>query len=156
MKNLNNETSVSMLSIPGTHNSGTYQCKGFIKFCFISQCQSWTINDQLRSGIRFFDLRVTMKGSSTIVNHKIINFHNLENVLEEISSFLRKKPSEFVILSFQGDNGKVSEANLKEMLKKHQIDSVFSNKIPKVHELRGKVWIFEGFNIDFRSKTFTF
>lgn len=98
-----------MLSIPGTHNSGTYYCKGITKFCFISQCQSWSVADQLRAGIRFFDLRVTVKGASTMVNHKAITFYHLENILEQVSIFLRELPSEFVILSFQGDNGRVPQ-----------------------------------------------
>ena len=50
-------TRVNKLSIPGTHDSGTYACN-WDQFCDESQCQSWSLKDQLDSGIRYFDLRV--------------------------------------------------------------------------------------------------
>lgn len=57
MKNLNDSTDVSTLSIPGTHDSATYAtpCYGFVK---LSQCQVLSIKEQLSSGIRYLDIRI--------------------------------------------------------------------------------------------------
>ena len=66
---LNQNTPVSMLSIPGTHDSGTYDPDFIGQFSFSSQCQSWTIKGQLESGIRYFDLRVKYNDKGTIITH---------------------------------------------------------------------------------------
>ncbi len=50
-------TPVTQLSIPGTHDSSTYGCR-WDQFCDITKCQSWNLEHQLQSGIRYFDLRV--------------------------------------------------------------------------------------------------
>lgn len=61
LKEANNQTKVSMLSIPGSHDSGTYSAGNkCCQFAFSSQCQVWSVYDQLRLGIRFLDLRVKM------------------------------------------------------------------------------------------------
>lgn len=48
---------ISLLSIPGTHDSGTYSCKWY-QACDVSQCQAWSTFWQLKAGIRFLDLRI--------------------------------------------------------------------------------------------------
>ena len=49
IKHTPNNDRISKLSIPGSHDSGTYSCgkdKCF-QFCFSSQCQIWSVYDQL-------------------------------------------------------------------------------------------------------------
>ena len=55
MKNLDDNAYVSSISIPGTHNSlSTF---GGPLFITAAQCQNWSIEGQLRAGIRAFDIR---------------------------------------------------------------------------------------------------
>ncbi len=57
MKNIPDDTNVSNISIPGTHNSGTFDYTIPIKN---ADCQSWSYIDQLRAGIRYLDLRINV------------------------------------------------------------------------------------------------
>lgn len=64
---------VSLMSIPGTHDSATYSCKWY-QFCDITQCQSWSLYNQMRAGIRFFDLRVNTESDAMTIGHGSITF----------------------------------------------------------------------------------
>lgn len=55
--NLPDDKLVSQISIPGTHDSGTFNCKSG-QLCDSTQTQSWGLAWQFRAGIRFFDLRL--------------------------------------------------------------------------------------------------
>jgi 1-phosphatidylinositol phosphodiesterase len=77
-----------MLSIPGTHDSGTYPCQSH-QFCDISQCQSWNISNQLNGGIRFLDIRVNANQGSLAVGHGSYQFIGLTEFLNQVSNFLR-------------------------------------------------------------------
>ena len=63
---LDDDIYVSQLSIPGTHDSGTYYCEGFLGSTS-GRCQQLTIPEQLKMGIRFFDIRPT--GSDLHIAH---------------------------------------------------------------------------------------
>lgn len=70
MASLPDQLPLHQISIPGTHDSGSY-CKPKlaidedeplpINIRYEAQCQSWSITDQLRAGIRYLDLRVAEK-----------------------------------------------------------------------------------------------
>ena len=63
MKHIWSNAKVSTLSIPGAHDAGTYSCGkvSCCQFCFSTQCQIWSIYDQLNLGIRYLDIRCQMK-----------------------------------------------------------------------------------------------
>ena len=95
---------ISQLSIPGTHDSGTYNCK-WDQLCDASQCQSWSIFDQLQAGIKFLDLRINTDGSTLSIGHGPFTFSSLFTALSDVKRFLDENPTEFVILSFQKNRG---------------------------------------------------
>ena len=82
-KYLSNNTPVSMLSIPGAHDAGTYSCGkvSCCQCCFSSQCQIWSVYDQLQLGIRFLDLRIMMKDDVPFLKHGMICFESLDCIL---------------------------------------------------------------------------
>ena len=110
MQYLDDKELVSTLSIPGTHDSVTYDCH-WGQFCRTSQCQSWNIEMQLRAGIRFFDFRTKEQQGKMVTFHGIITFGTLQDNLQQVSHFMRKYPSEFIIMSFRsnGDNKYIDE-----------------------------------------------
>lgn len=57
MKYLDDNLKVSEISIPATHDTGTFRCTAQMD-CITYQCQSWSIYSQLKHGVRYFDLRV--------------------------------------------------------------------------------------------------
>jgi 1-phosphatidylinositol phosphodiesterase len=68
MKDLHDDIEVSYLSLPGTHDSGSYNCH-FWQLCKSTQCQSWPIMQQLQAGIRFLDLRIQIVNEQLTIIH---------------------------------------------------------------------------------------
>jgi hypothetical protein len=70
----------------------------------ITICQKLSIREQLNIGIRFFELKVSYSEKENIYYlTNITACHNIFNVLLDISTFLDKNKSEFVILSISPD-----------------------------------------------------
>jgi 1-phosphatidylinositol phosphodiesterase len=104
MSRLGDNTKVTQLSIPGTHDSGTFACAWY-QDCDQSQCQSWNIYNQLRAGIRYLDLRIDIRSDYLALGHGSVQFMALRDALKDVSRFLNENPREFVILAYQKNNG---------------------------------------------------
>lgn len=78
--------------IPGTHDSATW--KGFTA---ISKTQSKSIADQLKMGVRYFDLRI---GDDYIITHGIENGPALSLLvtLDDFAAFAEEHPSEILFV----------------------------------------------------------
>jgi hypothetical protein len=138
-----------MLSIPGTHDSGTYSCS-WTQFCDISQCQSWDISNQLNAAIRFLDIRVNARDGYLAVGHGSFQFVTLTDFLNQISNFLKKNPREFVILAFQKNDGnRDPTTDTINLLQNVGINALYQSNIPTVGQLRGKAWIMGGYGMNF-------
>ena len=125
MENLPNEKQLSPLKdlvIPGSHDSGTFSLDKNMeigpdepnlirKFGKLvkpvvynwSVTQSMTIYEQLRSGIRYLDLRVAYrtadKNSEIRVLHGLFGW-TIDQVLDEVNRFVANYQKEIVILDF--------------------------------------------------------
>lgn len=86
------KTKLCNIVIPGTHDSATW--KGFTA---ISKTQSKSIAEQLRMGIRYFDLRI---GDDYIVTHGIENGPPLSLLvtLDDLAKFADENPSEIIFV----------------------------------------------------------
>lgn len=104
MSRLNDNTKASQLSIPGTHDSGTFSCSWY-QSCDISQTQTWNFYGQLTAGIRYFDIRVDIRSDYLAIGHGGMQFMALRDAFADVSKFLKAYPSEFVILAFQKNSG---------------------------------------------------
>ena len=99
------------LSLPGTHDSGTYPGVGGE----IAQTQTMTIREQLDSGIRYLDIRLkyydrfalrNCNDTYTSANCEMLVFHGGVNmflpfetgVLRPTLAFLKANPSELVVM----------------------------------------------------------
>ena len=83
---------ISRLSIPGTHDSGTYNCR-WNQFCDISKCQSWNIYNQLKAGIRFLDVRVMTDESVIMVGHGSFKMMELKSLFSDVKRYLDDYPT---------------------------------------------------------------
>jgi len=138
-----------MLSIPGTHDSGTYTCSWY-QVCDSSQCQSWDITNQLQAGIRYLDVRINSRDGYLAVGHGPYQFLTLTDFFSQVATFLRSYPIEFVILAFQKNSGdRDPAAEIITLLQTVGINAVYQQSIPTVGSLRGKAWIFGGIGVDF-------
>lgn len=156
---LNDGDHACKVSIPGTHDALTGM--GFydqmLKYIFnmtaISQVS--TLEEQLVSGIRFFDIRPVVS-TDTITKKKVLRcVHGIselsitfEDALEQLAGFLEKHPTEFVIVKIQNDNGMENQMKFPLMMKevlnrfnsKHNL-ILFNDWRPDVTvgDLRGKI-----------------
>lgn len=80
MKGVDSLTPVSLLSLPGTHNAGTYTCSRH-QFIGVNKTQSLTVKDQLQAGIRFLDLRVRLVENELRINHGPFAFGRLADIV---------------------------------------------------------------------------
>lgn len=100
MSHLDDETPINDIYIPGTHDSGA-----LYSFLGVSgKCQSYSIEEQLKMGVRFFDIRLQLRGDELAVVHSFVDQKlSFDEVLDEIEEFLTKNPSEFIIISIKED-----------------------------------------------------
>ena len=150
MSYIDDTINVKDLSIPGTHNSCSSKFKEpnnkVVKYRMIDQ--SWPIKDQLKAGIRYFDLR---PGKDYMIYHSIYStIYSLNQTLEEMVNFLKKYPSEFLFVRFQFTNSTCGEMDL-EICRNIYLNSILSKyykyfyikkDFPEISLLRGKIYPF--------------
>lgn len=121
------EVKVCKLSIPGTHDTmtgmGFYQPG--LKFVFnmtaISQLSD--LEEQMNSGLRFFDIRPVVS-TDTIAKKRILRLtHGIseidvtfEETVDWLQAYLKAHPSEFFICKLQFDNGFEDQKDLYSLL----------------------------------------
>jgi 1-phosphatidylinositol phosphodiesterase len=99
MRDISDETPVTMLSIPGTHNScGVEGPLGFAK------TQDLDLLEQLYAGIRFLDIRLAHYQNNLFVHHDVVHMgKSYADVLEICAKFLKQYPSEVVLMSVKDE-----------------------------------------------------
>ncbi|RFS22720.1 phosphatidylinositol diacylglycerol-lyase [Chitinophaga silvatica] len=96
MSAVNDNTSLSALSIPGTHDSGARvePVGGTAK------CQTLSIREQLDAGTRYLDIRCRHIGDAFAIHHgSIYQNMNFTDVLTMCYDFLAANPTETIIMS---------------------------------------------------------
>ncbi|MCL2513988.1 MAG: phosphatidylinositol-specific phospholipase C domain-containing protein [Oscillospiraceae bacterium] len=149
MEGLPGGTPLSMVNIPGTHDSATK----FVKSPVFLRCQDKSIREQLAVGVRLFDIRLRYKDPKFITVHgpapcrkgKAGTSPHLffDDVFADCTDFLKANPSETVILSVKMDDGKNPGEFFPEFYKKFIENKeelwFLENRVPKLLECRGKM-----------------
>jgi hypothetical protein len=99
--------------IPGTHDSNTETTNwkgddfvGSFAPVYILRAQERSPRDQLRDGIRYFDLRYKWRGSHPVVYHGHCSTRtDLNGTMQTIKEFVESHPTEIVILNLSNWNG---------------------------------------------------
>ena len=121
------DTKVCKLSIPGTHDTmtgmGFYQpvLKYIFNLTAISQVS--TLEEQMNSGLRFFDIRPVVS-TDTIAKKKILRLtHGISELditfewtIDQLQAYLKAHPTEFFIAKLQFDNGFEDQKDLFALL----------------------------------------
>ena len=99
------------LVMPGSHDSFAYKFKNHIPPIIrnLVQTQNLTITEQLKMGIRTFDLRVC--GYRTSITAKLTYYtahtylcQPLDEVLAQLKDFIETHPTEIISISIRNDN----------------------------------------------------
>ena len=152
MENVPDETKLSSMSIPGTHDS----CTQNVDMRYIFQCQDASIATQLKYGYRYLDMRLVLEkrsGQETLVlKHNIARCKvsdspfsrtlTLDDVLRDVYAFLDAHPTETVILCMKAENSKDDVADVQsvlyEAISREPDRWYLKNEIPTLGEVRGK------------------
>lgn len=153
MENIPDETKLSSMSIPGTHDS----CTQNVDMRYIFQCQDASIATQLKYGYRYLDMRLVLEkrsGQETLVlKHNIARCKvsdspfsrtlTLADVLKDVYAFLDEHPSETVIMCMKAENSKDDVAAVQkalyEMINQASECWYLKNEIPTLGAVRGRI-----------------
>ena len=139
---IDSNASITSISIPGTHNSGTAGISPWNFKRKYAQCQSEDISSQLNLGIRFLDIRLRKKSRQLNIFHGTVNCRSsFSEALNQCRNFLKVNPGEFIIMSVKQENGKILDETWINHFNKDSL-FYFSNDIdayPKVKDIRGKI-----------------
>jgi len=158
------DAKVCKLSIPGTHDTmtgmGFYQPTLKYVFNMTSISQLSTLEEQMASGVRFFDMRPVVSIDTLATDpkeKKILRMaHGIseidvtfEETIDQIQRYLAAHPSEFFIAKLQADNGLENQSEwvllLDKVLNKQKYAGLFvDNWRPDITagEMRGKIlWL---------------
>jgi 1-phosphatidylinositol phosphodiesterase len=96
-------SSLSTFSIPGTHDSGSYQSAIYnYPVWFTWKTQTLNLEEQLDAGVRFLDIRCRHISNKCAIHHGIIYVEQmLDSILEKVYRFLDEHPHESVIMSIK-------------------------------------------------------
>jgi 1-phosphatidylinositol phosphodiesterase len=136
--------SLAGITLPGTHNSGTSNYgPGWAP---TAKCQWMNINDQLKIGVRFLDLRVGFDGKSDpqICHGKAGHANRtLNQVLLGVRNFLHRYPSECAVLCFDDEynEGKKLTNAIERLLYSNDYKNYVYDKpvVPHLNDVRGKM-----------------
>ncbi|MCJ1481397.1 hypothetical protein MMC06_001555 [Schaereria dolodes] len=159
MFELKDETPLSALSIPGTHNSPA--CHHALPSV---RCQAHSPKTQLENGVRFFDIRVQPEKPEDLSKDGLILVHSVfpvsltgpkyfRDVVNDISAFLDKNPSETIIISVKREGtGHATDAQLSRILHDHYAGDVnrwfTAPRIPTLGEARRKIVLIRRFGLE--------
>ena len=136
---------LSEFTIPGTHNSGTYNYKGICKKQ--AGCQDRNITLQLEYGVRFLSGRIGIhKGEPYIWHGNICKNANVSfyQLLLSVRNFLVKNQEEAVIICFKPDSPKDSRKVAEQIEKVLNYDDFRAmiwdeDYVPTLDEVRGRI-----------------
>lgn len=153
MENVPDETKLSSMSIPGTHDS----CTQNVDMRYIFQCQDASIATQLKYGYRYLDMRLVLEkrsGQETLVlKHNIARCKvsdspfartlTLADVLKDVYAFLDEHLRETVIMCMKAENSKDDVAAVQkalyEMIDQASERWYLKNEIPTMGAVRGRI-----------------
>ncbi|WP_428260233.1 phosphatidylinositol-specific phospholipase C domain-containing protein [Gallibacter sp. Marseille-QA0791] len=149
---LDDNARLSEVSIPGTHDSITFNTPYVLSS--LAQCQysDATVKKQLDMGVRYFDIRVD---EYLNVVHGIVHLDiGFSEVMDELTSFVSKTKEFLVVrikseITSRGDRKELEHTLFKNMGRisgnylDHYAFTNFINLDPTVQELRGKIVIID-------------
>lgn len=122
------------MTLPGTHNSGTYRPafemgKPWIK------CQSLSLAHQLKCGIRVLDLRIGQKspGAYIICHDTWATSYSLAEALKEVTEFINQSSKDIVVLDFHRFVKIGGESFNFDLLKQQISSALLEYCVPQVY-----------------------
>ena len=154
MSCIDGNMSITNISIPGTHDSGTYAFESIrwtLPIAYLwATCQTYTLYEQLSVGIRYLDLRIGIYDNKAYICHgkyagkPLCTDLTLKNAVNQIRVFLMEHRYEAVICHFRSEypdqEMQVAAAVERELYDDINKDYVWDEaRLPQLKEVRGKL-----------------
>lgn len=151
------EWNVTMLSLPGTHDTMTYDIGSEIL-----QCQNWNLTTQLKAGIRYVDIRARLRDDQLQIYHGDgYTGHSYQDVLLTLFDFLEHHEHEFIVMrlkqegvdlgtntrSFEQTYNWYHETNpaTKDGAMRHIYKPTPGEELPTIGKMKNKIWVLQNF-----------
>lgn len=148
LSRLNDDVYLSTVNFAGTHDSAT----AYVDMEKMCRCQSLTVAEQLRIGVRLFDIRLYRRGGEFYLCHAIADCFedakktkklSFDTLLSLFIGFLEENPRETLILSIKLDRGIQNKAFFSAFYKRYIAGNeekwYLKNENPVLSECRGKL-----------------
>ncbi|XP_002739989.1 1-phosphatidylinositol phosphodiesterase-like [Saccoglossus kowalevskii] len=143
MARLRDSIPLSAISIPGTHS--TLALHGGAA----TQCQAWSLSQQLEAGIRFLDVRCRHYRNKLYIYHRHVSQKfDLHSVILECEEFLKEHPSETILMRIKREHTEEKNSVSMDYIVRDYIESRggtcafwMSSNIPVLSQVRGKIVI---------------
>lgn len=150
MASLQDNISLSKISIPGTHDSGARIDAPVVSGT--AKTQDLSIAEQLNAGVRFLDIRCRHIDNSFTIHHgPIYQNLNFDDVLNACYAFLENNPSETIIMSVKEEHDASNttrsfESTFDSYIQKSPSKWDLGTNIPTLGEVRGKIRLLRRFS----------
>lgn len=105
MKSIRDEVKLSELALPGTHDSATFDVNLYPVVDDIVSTQTLNFDQQLKYGIRVFDLRIRRTSHSFALHHGPVFLDKMfGSALGSIEAFLQANPTETVLFRLKEEH----------------------------------------------------
>lgn len=147
MSALDDDTLLSAITIPGTHDSAAYT----VSWPFVAT-QKLSIVQQLDAGIRYFDFRCGVRNDIVeMVHGEAYLGLTLSNVLNAMYEWLAAHPSEALIAQIKRDRKEQKSAvdfahAVSQVLARRSELWRTANTTPTISDLRGRIQLFRRFD----------
>ncbi|WP_238707490.1 phosphatidylinositol-specific phospholipase C [Chryseobacterium viscerum] len=150
MSGLQDNISISKISIPGTHDSGARVDAPVVSGT--AKTQDLSIAEQLNAGVRFLDIRCRHIDNSFAIHHGAIYQNlNFDDVLNACYAFLNSHPSETIIMSVKeeydaSNTTRSFEQTFDSYVQKNSSKWDLGANIPTLGAVRGKIKLLRRFS----------
>ncbi len=148
MTALSDDKPLSLISMPGSHDSGSIHSIADVA----GICQDLTIDEQLRAGVRFFDIRLRAANDNLVVCHGYVDQgQTFKQIRASFKSFLEANPGEGLIVSIKREQDDSNSSKSFPILLAEQMaeDSFWdlTNELPhRLGDIRGKAILLRRFS----------
>lgn len=120
MSEISDTTLIKDMNIPGTHDSIALYSIADLS----GQCQSLSLEDQLKIGVRFLDIRLQLENNQLKAVHGFVDQkETFNNIVRKVDRFLQVHSSEFIIMSIKEDaDAKKSSISFDSAVKEYYRD----------------------------------
>ncbi|WP_288447377.1 phosphatidylinositol-specific phospholipase C [uncultured Chryseobacterium sp.] len=150
MSGLQDNISLSKISIPGTHDSGARVDAPVVSGT--AKTQDLSIAEQLNAGVRFLDIRCRHIDNAFTIHHGAIYQNlNFDDVLNACYTFLNSHPSETIIMSVKeeydaSNTTRSFEQTFDSYVQKNPSKWDLGSNIPTLGAVRGKIKLLRRFS----------